>query len=127
MLMQFRQNRLYFPDKDARVPDIMAIVEIALRRRQVRLLYEAFSRKRLVPMSLTDLIGEADVAVAGLGRGGLDADGDEASLFGQLVGQGERLTQTLDIRNNRIGAERRHHRLGIATRNGSRRPGDRSC
>ena len=121
---QFGQNRLDLPDKDASVPDVVSVAQIALSGCQIRLLHEALSRKRRVSVSLADRIGETDVAIAGFGRRRFDANCDQASLFGQFIGQRERPAQALDVGDHRVGAERRHYRLRVVAGDHRRCPGD---
>src|SRR5579885_549418 len=102
MLAQLLQNGCHLPDKNAAVPDVMSVLQIMPGRRQVGLLYEALRSKCLMLMACLYLIGEANIAIAGFGRGGFDANSDEVSLFSQFVGQTNRLPERFCMVNDGI-------------------------
>ena len=83
------QNGVDVPDEEARVPEELAAVHEDLRQLAVGLFGEGLD---LDEVTLT-FVAALDVAVARLGSGGFDAEGDQSAMLGHEV---ERLADVVE-------------------------------
>ena len=75
-------------------------------------------------VTFADSLAGKDVAIAGLGFGRLDAEGDDAARFrGSTAGKASR-AKSFDVQNNVIGGKREHDGLRIAQGRDRRRSSD---
>ena len=113
-------------DEDARVPEVVAVGQVARRGDHVRLLDEALHLVGLVAgrhprLALAlPLAGQPrpdlEVAVAGLGGVGPDADGDDVPLLGQPRRLGDGLAEGLGPGDVVVGREHGDDALLLAGR-----------
>ena len=94
---EFAQDCLDLPDKHTAIPDIVAVLQIALSGGAIGLFHEAFAGEHLVSKAFARLFRVADVAIAGLRR---CTQGHELALAGCLLRQLERLPERFHLGNH---------------------------
>ena len=105
---QIGQNRLGPPDEHARVPGVLAALDILLRRLLVGLLLERLHRvDRVLALGALARIGAFDISELGAGKCGLDAERDQGvGVAGdELEGIGQRLLKHLRRLQKLIGGQ----------------------
>src|SRR5579875_33228 len=122
---QFTQDSLDLPDEHTAIPDVVAIPQIALGGRSVRLFYETLTGESLVSEALADLRSVTNVAIASFWRCRLDAQRYEMPLGSHFLRQAQRLPERLSLGNHMVGRQRDHHSFGILARNSGSDPGNR--
>jgi hypothetical protein len=110
------------PDhEEAAVPEVFAAVEVTLGGGGVGLFDEG--RDGLAAIGAVG--AAADVAVAGLGAVGHDAEGDDGALEGRRDARVDGGLEAGQIGDDVVGRHHQHHRVGVGDRQGGQREGRR--
>ncbi len=98
-------------DEDAAVPEVLARVDVSLRRRLVRFLHEAIEDEGMTMGQARHRDAAPDVTVAGLGRSRRDAEGDQRALLRQPGGAAQRRAKGAAVADDMVRRHHRQHRI----------------
>src|SRR5205823_4557817 len=103
------------PDEDAAVPEVFAGADVLLGGLGVGLLLELPDAEDADALALGELGPAVDVAVAGGGEGGDDAEGDQGVrvLLGDLGGDVGGAAELLHRLDDVVGGGDQHDRVGV--------------
>ena len=111
------------PDEHTGVPTVLAAVEVLEGAIEIRFFDELFGAieggfVRLHALRRRQRFANVNVAVAGSGLGGLDADGDNGlAAAGQIEGIGEDLLELFLLGDDVVGGKHGHHARGGTSAN----------